>query len=101
MTQANIKYLEDHRNVVDEIVNAQTATRANAIKGELLRIMQEEFLPGYVILDSCGSCLFDLVRQLYRRFDEWKAQNMATLEKVKASFPAATKEVKPKHHKRR
>jgi hypothetical protein len=72
MTQANIKYLEDHRNVVDEIVNAQTATRANAIKGELLRIMKEEFLPGYVILDSCGSCLFDLVRQLYARFDKWK-----------------------------
>lgn len=73
MTQANYNFLENHREVYDEVVNAQTAFKANRVKDDLLRIMQEEFMPGYIVMDSCVSCLFDLVRLLYQRFDKWKA----------------------------
>lgn len=99
MTQANIDFLESNRDCHTEIVRAQTATKANKIKGDLLRIMKEEFLPGYSFSDDCGSCLFDMTNLLYRLYDQWKAKqpiasadnNPVPIENVKASFPSNKK----------
>lgn len=74
MKQANSDFLEQHKDCYTEVVNAQTATKANKIKQDLFRIMKEEFLPGYSYTDDCGSCLFDMVNLLYRYYNGWKAK---------------------------
>lgn len=98
MKQSNADFLESNRDCYNEVVNAQTATKANKIKGELYRIIKEEFLPGYVYRDDCGSCLFDMVNIIYRKYDDWKASQPAATKliietpdepiEVKASFPS-------------
>lgn len=95
MIQSNIDFLEQNRDCHTEIINAQTATKANKIKADLYRIMREEFLPGYSYLDDCGPCLFDMTNLLYRLFDDWKAKqpkegpiNPVPIENIKASFPS-------------
>lgn len=110
MNQSNIDFLEANRDAYTEIVNAETATKANKIKADLFRIIKEEFLPGYSYSDDCGPCLFDMTRLLYRYFDEWKAKQPVI---VAASFPSHKEEVPPvltpvipskqenKNHKRR
>lgn len=80
MRQENIDFLNSNRDCLQEIINAQTATKANKIQGRLVEIMREEFLPGYVYSGDCGSCLFDMVKTLYQYFDSRPIV-------VKASFP--------------
>jgi hypothetical protein len=74
MKAANKLFLENNRDAYNEILNAQTATKANRVKYEFARIMREEFIEGYVITFDCGSCLFDMVKLLYQRFDKWIAE---------------------------
>lgn len=101
MTPANIEFLETNRDCHTEIINAQTATKANKIKADLYRIMKQEFLPGYSYLDDCGSCLFDMTNLLYRLFDEWKEKQHNLIIRhdengdallVKANFPSHKEE---------
>lgn len=92
MKQNNIRFLEQHRNCLDEINQAGTATRANKIKHELHRIMKEEFLPGYEFSDSCGDCLFNMTRLLYRKFDEYMTTITDTAPmQVTDNFPVHSK----------
>lgn len=89
MRKENIEFLESHREVIDEINNAETATRAKNIAHEIHRILQVEFYPGYAYDGGCGNCLFDMTRLLYRKFDEWKAANKPIGEIiVAANFPS-------------
>jgi hypothetical protein len=101
MKPENIEFLEKHfiepypshmmngTNAYQEIVRAETDFHARLILNDLLRIMHEEFYPGYQINpDSCISCLSDMVKLMYRRYMEWKEANPASpLQKVHASFP--------------
>jgi hypothetical protein len=88
MKAANKLFLENNRDAYDEILNAQTATKANRVKYEFARIMREEFIGGYVITFDCGSCLFDMVKLLYQRFDQWLAEQPKETLKVYATFPS-------------
>lgn len=89
MTKENIDFLEAHRDAITEINNAETATKARKIDGELFRIMKEEFFPGYAYDGGCGSCLFDMTKLVYRKFDEWLAAQPKeiNMNKVAANFP--------------
>lgn len=101
MKKENKDYLDAHRDALEEITKAQTCKKANAIKGDLVRIMREEFYPGYTIDDSCISCLFNMVPMLYQRYDKWLSEQPDPAaaaavpvekppapEKMWASFPA-------------
>lgn len=94
MTQTNADFLFDNYDVILEIRNAETATKANKVKGDLLRILREEFLPGYSFTDDCGTCLFDMSKLLFRYYDQWKEEAKLFIEtppepiEVKATFPS-------------
>lgn len=109
MNQANKEFLEKHRHVYLEIINAGTAKKANQVKDELLRVLREEFIKGYVYTEDCGTCIFDMTKLLYRRFDEWLATNPDPVEPINpvtepitvaASFPSNILEEKPKTNKK-
>lgn len=106
MKKENSEFLDAHRDALTQIQRAQTCVKANAIKSDLLRILQEEFMPGYVMREDCVSCLFSMVPLLYRRYDEWVASQSVPKQRdpineehiVAASFP---KHEKTKNHKRK
>jgi hypothetical protein len=90
MNQENKQFLDEHRFVYDEIIKAETAKKANLFKTDLIRILREEFYPGYAVTEDCVSCLFEVVRLLYTKYDQWlKEQQVKPLQPVKvhASFP--------------
>jgi hypothetical protein len=88
MNQENKQFLDEHRFVYDEILNAQTAKKANIFKTDLIRILREEFYPGYAVTEDCVSCLFEVVRLLYTKYDQLlKEVKTPQSVKVHASFP--------------
>jgi hypothetical protein len=88
MKPENAAFLETHYDCYTEIMKAETATKALPIRFELLRIMKEEFYPGYAYDDACGDCLFNMVRLLYKKFNEWLEANLTNpLQNVHANFP--------------
>jgi hypothetical protein len=59
---------------------------------DMHRVLQEEFWPGYVYDEWCGSCVADMVKEVYSRYDKWKAeQPKAEPIVVAASFPVHDK----------
>lgn len=97
MNPENKIFLDDHRFVYDEILNAQTAKKANAFKTDLIRILREEFYPGYAVTEDCVSCLFEVVRLLYTKYDQWLKDQEAKEPvpvKVHATFPKQTRKRK-------
>jgi hypothetical protein len=84
-----------------------TATKAGFVKGfnarekeELLRVMREEFQPGYTTDMWCSPCIFDFIKLIYKHYDAWleaqpkeepapESKPETTLENIHASFPKA------------
>lgn len=68
---------------------------------EMVRVMGEEFQPGYSNPGDCPPCVFEMVDRLYRQYDAWiTAQPIIIQEdpiKVIANFPSN----KSKHDKQR
>lgn len=89
MRKENIEFLEMNRDCYTEILNAETATKANKITEDLLRIVRTEFYPAYSYKGDCGDCLFTLVKTLYTTYDKWKVTQIINEEPltVAASFP--------------
>lgn len=49
------------------------------------RVMREEFIPGYVCDLWCPACCAEMVKQLYTRYDAWKAANPEPVEEETAA----------------
>lgn len=43
-------------------------------KSDMLRILREEFWPGYTYDEWCSSCVADMVKALYTRYDKWLSE---------------------------
>lgn len=43
-------------------------------KADMLRILREEFWPGYTYDEWCSSCVVDMVKALYTRYDKWLSE---------------------------
>lgn len=61
-------------------------------KADLLRVMREEFWPGYTYDEWCGDCVGRFLITVYRKYNEWKAANIEPVKdvpkiKMKATFP--------------
>ena len=79
----------------------ETATKAGYVKHfnarekeDLLRVMQEEFQPGYHYDMWCGPCIFDFIKLIYQRYDAWLAAQpkeepteTPVIENIHATFP--------------
>lgn len=77
-----------------------TATKAGFVKGfntrekeELLRVMREEFQPGYTTDMWCSPCVFDFIKLIYKHYDAWLLANTPApepdLSSIHATFPKA------------
>lgn len=96
----------------------ETAIKAEFVKGfnsrekdDLLRVMREEFIPGYTTDMWCSPCIFDFIKLIYQLYDKWLAEQpkeeikieepkpiepIVPIENVKATFPKHNK-----HHHRK
>lgn len=74
MKPENKAYLEIHRPIWDSLRQAEYLRFPSmSVPGELLRIMREEFRPGYTVDMWCGHCVAEMVRQVYTEFEKWEA----------------------------
>lgn len=117
MNPVNKQFLDDNRHHHTCLVKAFYLRHLDGrTRSEMVRVMQEEFHPGYHTDLWCGPCVSDMVIKLYRHYDEWLAANAEKIEdeidvkeaeerKEEKDIPfAEVKEklfVKSKNHKRR
>jgi hypothetical protein len=77
MKPENKEFLDKHRHHYDTVIKAGYVKHLNAHEREgMQRVMREEFQPGYTADLWCPPCLFDMVKQLYQRYDNWLAAQM-------------------------
>lgn len=56
-------------------------------RSDMQRVMGEEFQPGYATDLWCSPCVADMVRHLYTRYDQWKAENEKKTEPAELPIP--------------
>lgn len=94
MTPEDKQFLNDNRHHHDTLVKA---FYLRSLSGETRSRMQEiigrYWLQGYHTDLWCGPCVSDMVRLLYRLYDEWLAKQPKEPEPVvtKATFPSHKK----------
>lgn len=85
MKQENIEFLEANKHHCETVTKAGYVKHLNAHEREgMLRVMREEFIPGYTVDLWCPPCLFDMVKLLYSQYEKWQQQNPI---KVHETFP--------------
>ena len=76
MTPSNIQFLNDNRTHHDTLVNAGYL---RGLSGETRQRMQDvirqEWEPTYYTDLWCPPCVCDMIKKLYRHYDEWLKQN--------------------------
>jgi hypothetical protein len=76
MTQSNQQFLDTNRHHYDTFLKAQFVQHLDgATRERLLAVVREEFDPGYIGNLWCSTCVIDLLKYAYRRYDEWLLQN--------------------------
>lgn len=102
MTPEDKQFLDDNRIHHDTLVKA---FYMRGLSGETRSRMQEiigkYWQPGYHTDLWCSPCISDMVRLLYRLYDEWLAAQPK--EEPKEPEPVVTKAIFPshkKHHRR-
>lgn len=98
MNPQNKKFLDDNERhyltVKDGYVKGLNAAEREGMQ----RVMAEEFAPGYSTDLWCGPCVFEMVKLLYTRYEQWKSQQpkenptpveTPMVEAVHATFPKA------------
>lgn len=69
MNQANKDKLERHRPKLVVWLNDQTCHLSGQEKDEILKVIQEEFDPGYRVDLWCGSCVVSMMEYAFREMD--------------------------------
>jgi hypothetical protein len=78
MTPSNITTLEKHYHHWITLRDGQYLRGLNIHEREdMLRVLREEFWPGYTYDEWCGSCVVDMVKEVYSRYDKWKGEQPA------------------------
>lgn len=95
MNQSNSDFLDQHRSVYTTLVNAgfiQNLT--NEVRQDFLRIIREEFSPGYLCCLHCGGDVAAMVKYAYTQFDTIPKEAKLIIETV-----PKPKKVNAKPHK--
>lgn len=92
MKPENKAFLDAHRHHYDTLIKAFYMKGLNANERDgMVRVMREEFQPGYNTDLWCSPCVADMVRLLYQRYDLWISlqpkEEPAVIENVHATFP--------------
>jgi len=61
-------------------------------KADLLRVMREEFRPGYTYDEWCPHCAGKFLKDVYGEYSKWKSIHVEPVQdipkiKIKATFP--------------
>lgn len=75
MKAENKQILDEYRPYHTQAINAGTFRGDARVRENMHRIMSEEFQPGYTTDLWCGSCVFNMIKLLYRHYDEWIKNN--------------------------
>jgi len=98
MKPENKQFLEDNYHHWITLRDAQFLRGLNANEREgMMRVMSEEFQPGYTCDLWCNSCVVGMVTRLFTLYDQWKAEQPIV---VAAAFPL-NEQPKNKHHHRK
>jgi hypothetical protein len=98
MKLENIEYLQSKRNLYDMVVTAESAMIDAGTRERFRQIMSDEFQPGYNTDLWCPPCLFDMVKLLYRRFDDYLAAQVPATEEL--LFDQTINKINKKHQRR-
>lgn len=86
MKPENKKFLDDNRHHYETYQKAFYLRGLSAeVREGMQRVMREEFQPGYHTDLWCPPCLVEMLKTIYRHYDEWLKQQPVT---VQASFPS-------------
>jgi hypothetical protein len=86
MTDSDIQFLNDNRTHYDTLVNAgYMRGLSGETRQRMQNIIRAEWEPGYHTDLWCPPCISDMVKKLYRLYDEWLAKEAV---KVNASYPS-------------
>lgn len=85
MKPENEAVLKKHHHHWETIKNAQYLRGMNIHeRGDMLRVMREEFQPNFETCMGCPTDLYNFVKRLYTLYEKWKAEQPIT---VAANFP--------------
>lgn len=72
MKASNTAFLEAHRGIWTMYQRAQIVVHIDAAtKDGLLRVIHEEFDPGYLVNMWCGACVIDMLKYVYGQYEQW------------------------------
>ena len=96
MKAGNKDFLDDQRFHYTNMKNSGVLRGLDHFtRHEMVRIMGEEFQPGYSNPGDCPPCVFEMVDRLYRQYDEWLAKQPVIIQteplQVAANFPSHKK----------
>lgn len=92
MKPANRKFLEDNRHHHDTLIRAFYLRHLDAPTREgLMRVMAEEFQPGYTADLWCPVCVSDMVKMVYRVYDDWLARQPPEVPVIDLTIDAKSK----------
>lgn len=74
MKQENKQFLDDNRRHYDTLMKAGFMSMDAHIKNQMQEVMRQEFDAGYHTTLWCSTCVVDMVKMLYRRYDEYLAK---------------------------
>lgn len=84
MKPENKQFLDDNRHFHDTLIKAFYMKGLNANQREgMVRVMREEFQPGYSTDLWCPPCVSDMVKLLYRLYDDLLAKQTKEPEPAK------------------
>lgn len=90
MKPENKQFLDENRHHHETLIKAfYLRSLSGEVRSRMQQIIAEEFQPGYSTDLWCPTCISDMVRKLYRHYDEWLAQQPVTVE---ANFPSNKQE---------
>lgn len=96
MNHQNKALLDAHEHFYLIYVRNQTISgMSQQVKNDLLRVMREEFVPGYTYDEWCPHCVGKFLEQVYQHYERWKASHIETFKddegrqmvRIKATFP--------------
>lgn len=78
MKPENRKFLEDNEHTWITLRDAGYMMGLDGnTRSEMVRVLSEEFQPGYATDLWCPPCVADMVTLLYRYFNDWRERNKA------------------------
>jgi len=69
----NVQFLEANKHHYETLVRAQFVQHLdNATREGMLRVIREEFAPGYQASLWCAPCIMEMIRYLYTQYEKVK-----------------------------